>query len=182
MKFSQTNPADFIAGTIVGGILGGIAGLLLAPKSGCELRKDIEDAYHQASEKLEDLVDGMKSGVDEITDIDKLKKKAKKKLLDFEEEISGEGSKKTLILGAIAGGVLGATAMLLMGSRVSIGGGEYRNTAERWKTVARQLANRLADNLEEPKNGTQAPPLVDEIVDWASLGIRTIQKLRGQRR
>jgi gas vesicle protein len=46
---------DFMIGGLAGGFLGAIAGLLLAPKSGEELRQDIMDTYEDVSDKTEDM-------------------------------------------------------------------------------------------------------------------------------
>jgi gas vesicle protein len=46
---------DFIMGAIVGGLLGAMAALLLAPKSGRELRQDITEQYGTISEKTQQL-------------------------------------------------------------------------------------------------------------------------------
>ncbi len=49
----------FIEGIAIGGMLGFICGLLSAPKSGAELRKqlvdDSEDLYKQATESIHDM-------------------------------------------------------------------------------------------------------------------------------
>lgn len=49
----------FIEGIAVGGVLGFVFGLLSAPKSGAELRKQLidesEDLYKQASDSLSDM-------------------------------------------------------------------------------------------------------------------------------
>lgn len=47
---TSTHPKDFLAGALLGGILGATTALLLAPKSGSELRQDI-------SEKIQDLTE-----------------------------------------------------------------------------------------------------------------------------
>jgi len=47
---------DFIIGAFIGGLLGAAAALLLAPKSGRDLRKDISEQYSQVSEKSADIV------------------------------------------------------------------------------------------------------------------------------
>ncbi|MEX2461880.1 MAG: YtxH domain-containing protein [Paenibacillaceae bacterium] len=46
---------DFIIGAVVGGLLGAMAGLLLAPKSGRELRQDITEQYGTISEKTQQI-------------------------------------------------------------------------------------------------------------------------------
>jgi len=46
---------DFLLGAIVGGVLGAVTALLLAPKSGKELRADISEQAHLLSEKTQEL-------------------------------------------------------------------------------------------------------------------------------
>jgi gas vesicle protein len=44
---------DIIIGALAGTVLGAVTALLLAPKSGRELRTDIADGYQQVSEKTQ---------------------------------------------------------------------------------------------------------------------------------
>ncbi|MDB5054096.1 MAG: YtxH-like protein [Bacilli bacterium] len=46
---------DFLIGAVVGGVLGAMAALLLAPKSGRELRGDISEQYNNISEKTQKI-------------------------------------------------------------------------------------------------------------------------------
>lgn len=46
---------DWMIGAVVGSVLGAVTALLLAPKSGRELRNDIMDGYQQVSEKTQRL-------------------------------------------------------------------------------------------------------------------------------
>lgn len=46
---------DLLVGGIAGGALGAAAGLLLAPKSGEDLRQDISDRYEDASERAQEF-------------------------------------------------------------------------------------------------------------------------------
>ena len=46
---------DFIIGAVVGGLLGAMAALLLAPKSGRELRQDITEQYGAVSDKTQQI-------------------------------------------------------------------------------------------------------------------------------
>lgn len=46
---------DFLLGAVVGGVLGAVTALLLAPKSGKELRKDIAEQAHRVGEKTQEL-------------------------------------------------------------------------------------------------------------------------------
>ena len=48
---ADMNTKDFLIGTLIGGIVGASAALLLAPKSGKELRSDISEQAQIAKEK-----------------------------------------------------------------------------------------------------------------------------------
>lgn len=51
------NAKDFLIGTLIGGIVGSLTALLLAPKSGKELRGDINNQAHLLKEKSGQLRD-----------------------------------------------------------------------------------------------------------------------------
>ncbi|QXE00726.1 YtxH domain-containing protein [Terribacillus sp. DMT04] len=86
MSTKKTNGRDFLIGSIIGSVAGAITALVLAPKSGKELRNDITeqagtlkgragDMTSQYSEKgmqwkeaLTDKVKNMKSGNDQSND------------------------------------------------------------------------------------------------------------------
>lgn len=46
---------DFLVGAVIGGVLGAVTALLLAPKTGKELRADLADSLQTVSEKTQDL-------------------------------------------------------------------------------------------------------------------------------
>jgi len=48
---------DLLIGGLIGGVLGAAVGLLIAPKSGDELRNDLVETYEDISEKAEDFTD-----------------------------------------------------------------------------------------------------------------------------
>jgi gas vesicle protein len=53
---NKVDGKDFIIGAVVGGLLGAMTALLLAPKSGRELRKDIAEGYETISDKTHEIV------------------------------------------------------------------------------------------------------------------------------
>jgi gas vesicle protein len=57
---------DFLMGAVVGGLLGAMAALLLAPKSGRELRKDITDQYGTISEKTQQIANTVSDKTQQI--------------------------------------------------------------------------------------------------------------------
>jgi gas vesicle protein len=56
-KEEECHSRDLIIGSIVGITLGAVAGLLLAPKSGIELREEIIDNYNNISEKTSEMTE-----------------------------------------------------------------------------------------------------------------------------
>ena len=52
---NHINTKDFLIGTLVGGIVGALTALFLAPKSGKELRGDLNDQAYLIREKTENL-------------------------------------------------------------------------------------------------------------------------------
>jgi gas vesicle protein len=54
---SECGTKDLLIGSAIGGIVGAVAGLLLAPKPGSELREDLAERYEDVSEKAHDFVD-----------------------------------------------------------------------------------------------------------------------------
>ncbi|MBP1154700.1 MULTISPECIES: YtxH domain-containing protein [unclassified Paenibacillus] len=56
---AQKRSKDLMVGAVVGSVLGAVTALLLAPKSGRELRNDIVDGYQQVSEKTQRLAENV---------------------------------------------------------------------------------------------------------------------------
>jgi gas vesicle protein len=52
---NQLNTKDFLIGTLVGGLVGSLVALLLAPKSGKELRGDLNSQTYVVREKTDQL-------------------------------------------------------------------------------------------------------------------------------
>lgn len=61
MAERQGRGTDFLIGAVVGGVMGAVAALLLAPKSGKELRADIADQAQQLGSKTQKLAETVSS-------------------------------------------------------------------------------------------------------------------------
>jgi len=68
MKENNSNFKSFLMGTLVGSVIGAISALLLAPKSGKELRQNIADTTHDIRDKANDIVNDGKQKVKTIID------------------------------------------------------------------------------------------------------------------
>jgi len=56
METEERKHSNFFAGLLVGGFLGGLTGLLVAPKSGRELRTDIRTTGQRAREETKAFI------------------------------------------------------------------------------------------------------------------------------
>ncbi len=103
---TQVNGKDFVIGALVGGIIGAAAALLLAPKSGRELRGDISDGYQTATKKTEEISKSLSEQSDQFVakvkdvvenvkqDVQLLREKIRKDVSEFTDERSAEAKKK----------------------------------------------------------------------------------------
>ena len=55
MSDNNMNGKDFLLGAVVGGIIGAVTALLLAPKSGTELRADIRETAGTVTAKTQEI-------------------------------------------------------------------------------------------------------------------------------
>ncbi|MDE5413357.1 YtxH domain-containing protein [Alkalihalobacterium chitinilyticum] len=60
---------NFALGTVVGGVVGATAALLTAPKSGEELRKDIQNELAEGKNKTEEVTNEIKEKMSELSEI-----------------------------------------------------------------------------------------------------------------
>jgi gas vesicle protein len=65
----------FFEGLVVGGVLGYIVGILSAPKSGADLRRQIADNSEDLSKQASDSLTGIKAGPTLAISNDVIKKK-----------------------------------------------------------------------------------------------------------
>lgn len=83
---SNSNNKDFLLGTIVGGIVGAVTAMLLTPKSGRELRSDLNEQATVVKDKSLQIKDtAMEKGNEWIS-------VAKEKSTDFAKTVSEQSS------------------------------------------------------------------------------------------
>src|SRR5690625_5040527 len=88
----QINSKDFIIGTLIGGMVGASVALLFAPKSGRELREDLNQGATQAKDMAYEWKDVAQEKGSEIKEVaydkgSEFKKKAKKSTNKIEKNI-----------------------------------------------------------------------------------------------
>lgn len=130
----------FVKGAVLGGLIGSAAGLLLAPKSGKDLRCDISDAYSNIAEKGHHIKDVIHNGAEDLHGA-------------FFEEETGENSE--FVIGSVIGALIGASAAVLLAPK---SGKDLRKGLE--KTYAR-VKDTVSDTAEEFR---------DEVADYAQKG------------
>lgn len=183
----QQNQGDLLKGALIGGILGGAAALLLAPKSGKELREDIEDNYRKLSATTQDVAEN-------------LRQTGRKCLHPFE---NGEESPSSpYLVGGAIGAVIGAVAALLLAPQSGEDlrdalGDQYESIREKAEDFAADLNSKRRYAMEQVgdwkdtlttimsklsnRKGKKSQLHLDEMLDWAGLGLSLIQQLQKRR-
>ena len=85
----SVNVKDFVIGVLVGGIIGAAAGLLLAPKSGSELRTDAATQAIRIKDKSVELSSQLKEQSTQL--VEKVKKTPKSAPVLDDGTVSSEG-------------------------------------------------------------------------------------------
>jgi gas vesicle protein len=132
------HPKEFLAGAIIGGVVGAAAALLMAPKSGEELREDIADKVQEISENTHDFADD-------------IHEKGKR----FANNASS-----------------GASSIVDQASDVIE---TITDEIQNWKDRRKGGKIRVKETI------ASASEHLDDILDWASLGIRLWQSAKRRR-
>ncbi|MGZ3732361.1 MAG: YtxH domain-containing protein [Parachlamydiaceae bacterium] len=185
---------DFAKGALMGGCVGSMLALLLAPKSGQDLREDIVEGYHSLCDQSQEYAGDVKSSTQE--------------LMDSLHEWEG-GHYPPLLVGGMAGAIIGALAGLLLapqsGSELRTKlGDEYEEIYEKAQEFVDgmhqkkdALGDKLEDKLEDwkdifativdkltSKTSKKTPSKgggLDGIWNWANLGLRLYNQLQARR-
>lgn len=198
---------DLITGAVIGGVLGGVIGLLFAPKSGSELREDIAEGYTAINNKSQEITrDLKKKGAQLYHQCERLCSQGECNACDEEECSCDQESTgthvNTLMIGGAIGAVIGATAALLLAPqsgeklRSQLGDSyeDIRDKAEDFVSTLNSKRKKVAHDMEDwketfstiveklssPEGRRKASSRVNEIADWASLGLRLFKQLQNR--
>lgn len=163
---------DFLIGAAVGSLVGTVSTLLLAPKSGKELRGDISDMYCDASDKTKcytkkgkDFIKNVKYGTNNLTD------KAKcivNDIVDWVNPSDDESSNSNLLIGGLVGSVVGVIAGLMLAPKA---GSELRDDisdmAHEKVNLLSKKGQKMAKNMNSKANEwlELAQDVVDALTD-----------------
>lgn len=93
---NSINTKDFVIGSLIGGIVGATMALVLAPKSGKELRGDINQGAHQAKNRASDWKDtAQEKGSDWRDKAYTTGSELRRKAMDSTAQLSKSASVKT---------------------------------------------------------------------------------------
>ncbi|CCB85050.1 MULTISPECIES: YtxH domain-containing protein [Parachlamydia] len=194
---TQNHVNCFLKGALLGGLTGSLAALLLAPKSGQELRNDLSDTIEDIREKSQHFSD-------------QVKETGHKALHAFDyhngyHEEEEDESPATMWLGGAFGAILGATSALLLApqsgeklreelgekydeirekaesfmANVNHKGHDAMEYAEDWKDTLNTIISKLSTSNSKRKHASNSH--LEEIIDWASLGIKVLQQFQNRR-
>lgn len=219
MTHKQMHTREFIVGAVVGSLLGSVAALLAAPKAGKKLRQEICDTYCDLSERTQDFAKRGKSlaqsfGTQSNQWAGKAKqavegaKKSVKGWMGQEEEEEEDGSTRDLLIGGLAGGIVGAAIGLLlapkagdelrhdlvetyddMSDKTQAFAKTTRSKANKWLNLARQVVDDLSEeaqdkgeDLVEKAKGLINHKRIHDVLDWVALGARAWQSVKKSKR
>jgi gas vesicle protein len=198
---------EFIIGATIGSLLGSASAFLLAPKTGKKMRRDISDLYDELFEKTQDLACMIsKKGkclVNDASGQSDWTSKAKSLMSDLadrinffkKEEAQDTCQVKEFVIGAVAGGLIGALAGLLLAPKPGDKfrddimdtyndvtdktqdfanhvqkQGKYmaknaRKKANKWLDLAKNMVNEFVDDAEEINEN-----VTEKVKDFADMG------------
>lgn len=186
----QKNGKDLLTGALLGGLIGGVAGLLIAPKSGKELREDLSDNYCKLSRTAQNFTD-------------QVREKGRYLTHPFSREPENDGIQPTpLLIGGLLGTVLGSIGAMLLApqsgahlrealgdkyeeirdrseelvSNLNSKGRHAVGQVEDWKNILMTVIEKLSDAKGRKGNSKSG-----DIVEWANLGMRLLHQLQKRR-
>ncbi len=206
MTHHQMSSKEFIIGAVIGSLLGSASAFLLAPKTGKKLRRDICDQYKDLFEKTQEVASMLAKKSQCLANggqTSNWSSKAKSMISDLgdcvnffkkEEEVETCHIKE-FVIGAVAGGVIGALAGLLLAPKpgdklrddimdvyndasdktqdfanhIQKKGKDItknaRKKANKWLDLAKNVVNEFVDDAEEINEN-----VTEKVKDFTDLG------------
>lgn len=181
---------------VAGGVVGATTALLLAPKSGKKLRGDLYDAYEDMSDRGREFInDAVDRGQCAAKSAGEYADNMKTAARDFIRKAPEASSPNVnLIIGAVAGGCLGAAAIYLLSSKenevdfaqkIRAAGSKISST--NWLDTARNVLDTIQQKVNGQHNGSEMEEGVhghnkmQEVLEFASLGLRLWENIKKRR-
>lgn len=163
-----------------GGLIGVTAGLLMAPKAGRKIRRELFNTYEDLADKGQELAqDLVEKGSEYVNNIRSSEEKT---------------SNTTLLIGVIGGGLLGAAAAYIFTREPSEPEGitdrfraAGRSAAENlrsinWFETAKEILEAMSEKASHHHNGSKVAEDMqhnfNEVLKWANLGLSVWQNLQ----
>ena len=191
-EMTQKQIANLLLSAAGGGVIGATAALLLAPKSGHRLRREIYDTYQSVSERAQDLAH----------DVAKKGHKAASYAANYAETVKDQAShllpssnekgsySVPLIVGAVSGAILGATAIFSLAEErksskegftdrmVHAGKAVADNFQSiNWIDAAKEVVSAIQEKVTDSPHFAsrelrEKTENLNHVLEWASLGVR----------
>lgn len=160
----QKQAKDFLVGAAIGGLLGTAAALLVAPKSGKKMREDLNEICNLYCDKSVDWSEKAKNTFNGFKHW-------------FQPEEESDNTVRDLLVGGVTGGILGAITGLLLAPKA--GSKIRQDLSDRYQEFV-ERSGEIANELG--KRGGEAKNKVNEIMEWAALGLRLWEGVKKGRR
>jgi gas vesicle protein len=166
----EMNSRDVLIGVAAGGLIGVVAALLIAPKSGEELRDDICDTYCNVTERGRHIA---KSISDTTKDVVDHTSRGFKRLVG--QEVEEEDHYKNILLGGGAGIVIGALLGLLIAPKA---GNELREDLVHAYEDANERAHEFANDVSR-RGHAFAKNVRSHTEEWLDLAKKVVDQVAG---
>lgn len=180
---------EFLVGAALGGLLGTTSALLMAPKSGKRLRQDICDMCEEVSDKTHDTAcDVKKKGKEWIktfssqtSDLGEKAGEVVENIKEWlssekEEEEEGRNMPRDLLIGGLAGAIVGVTIGLLAAPKA---GSRFRQDIADTYGEFTEKAQDAAEFLAR-KGKSVARNVQSSAEDWVEIAQQVIEQLKGE--
>lgn len=184
--------SDVLAGVVLGGVIVGLSSLVLSSKKGATIKRDISDKIEEYRGTVEDYLGALNENIDGIEEkavewTDKVKGTIEHVKGEI-DEFSGKDHRELyvgLLIGSIAGGILGVgAAKLFSGSADEEVLNDMLSKVSSGATSLQRVIHDISESIDDRNSNTSrvrraAPPneAVDDVIDFALSGLQLWRKI-----
>ncbi len=201
-KKHSLNP--FLVGGVLGSMLGGISGIILSPKTGQMLREHIAETYESMSDHTLELINSLNTKGEELKDLlasqtDEWAEKSLEQTEKILEEVhlwaeelreaALEAREQAEELGSVPGYREKIDDILQWSDKAEEVANEISDEVKEWVESFRQGVQSLkmrsqnsSEPFDEERASSQSKPNVNDLIEWAALGINLWQSLKHKKR
>jgi gas vesicle protein len=189
---NSINYQGILLGLAVGGLIAG-SSMLLTSRTGKRLKRNLVGKYHDVRSNIDEFIEALNDNV--IKNLDKksalLSKKVKKAVEYVRDEIDTFSDAKHpefrngILMGAIAGGVLGIGFLLVLQNQFEGEGAEdfvkkIGNKASSWRKNLEDVLEAFEEQTHFSNGSSHSKSPVSDAINFASAGYKLWNDMRSK--